>query len=265
MTEEEKAIIDSAESIVNEARDNEKKEVNAYMKDLCAKIDNSLWASNDMKDRTYDVCSLREQFRGTPESLEEYRKFRNITDPDAESIVFSHKDNQPNLCLGLFENFISGPEMPPSIIELFHNFAALIHLHEDEKGKLVGLIARTKGTGTLLDENEDEVQKTDVIITSIMLGNFYYNSVRKENGELVAEHQPDIINIAAYTGPDDKDDVVACAEYIGEKFGKMAFAHYTALYMPLVMKDADPELYESMKQDALSSSGDEETTNPKEQ
>lgn len=265
MTEEEKAIVDSAESIVNEARTKELENINSYMKDMCVQIDKSLWASDNMSDRVYDVCSLREQHRGTPESLDEYKKFRSITDPDTESIWIAHEDNKPNTCLALFENFRSGETMPPNVIELLQNFAALIHLHEDENGELVGLIVRTKGTGTPVDEDgNNQGDKHDVIITSIMLGNFYYNSIRNENGELL-EDQPDMMNIARYSGSDSKDEVVACAEHIGEQHGAMAFAHYTALYMPKLMKDFDPELYESMKQDALSSPDDKETPNQKEQ
>lgn len=264
MTEEEKEIIDSAESVIKEAQAKELEETKAYMLDMFTRIEQGIWDDNQMADRTYDLCSLRQVHQGTPESLSEYKKFRNITDPETESIWIGDKEKgmEPNTCLALFQNFVSDEQMPPTILELLHHFGALVRLHEDENGKLVGLITRTRGTGTY-SENDTEA-KVDVFVTSIMLGNFFWHSIRSEDGTLLPE-QPDMIVVARYDDASDKENVVACAEWLGEKYGRMAFAVYTALYMPKLMKDMDPELYESMKKDALSSQDDEETPNQKEQ
>ena len=266
MTEEDKAVIDSAESVIQEARNKEIQDTKKYMLEMFSRVEQSIWDDNQMTDRTYDLCSLRQVHQGTPETLDNYRQFRNVTDPETDSIVIAGEQDHmaPNTCLALYQHYVSQEDMPPTIVDVLCAFPALVPLHEDRAGNLVGLIIRTKGKGTYTEDDEDTADKVDVILTSILLGNFMWHRIRHEDGTLVVD-QPDIITVARYDDANDKDDVVACAEWLGEKHGRLAFSLYTALNMPKLMKDTDPEMYEAMKQDALSSSDDEENPNQKEQ
>lgn len=265
MTENDKNIIESAESILNDAIQQEKETLKAEALRLFCQLEKSLW-DNDPLTEVYDLWAVRLAHKGTPESLHDYRHLNQQFD-DKAVIINSPDTPEPcNSALAVRHAYSASESMPENIVGLLHNLPAILMIHEDlDDGPLVGLLLRTGGHATqrldIRPSQDDDA--LDVVITTMILRGFIMSRVRREDGTELDDTPPQVTEVAEFRSLDDKEAIVNCLEEVAE-CGRVYEALYSAFIMPIMMKHVDPAMYAAVLKDVSSSTDDEQTQNNKE-
>lgn len=264
MTNEE-AVLAEAETVVSQAVTEYISKKKQWALDMFNKMEESL-AKSEPLTSTYDLWAARLAYSGTTDGVVDFAARLKDNDPEVQVLSTSASDElEANACVGLQHCWTAEPGMPENIKGVLSEMTPVMMLHQHtDLGELAGILVRSKAFATEnLDVRPSEADdRVDVIITSVVLGGYLYTRVRRESdGSLFpseAENKPSLIEVAHFEKPDDKNNIAKQALALREEHGELAFLLYCALYMPAVMKVADPALYDAMMKDALSSADDEE-------
>lgn len=261
MTNEEQVLAE-ASKIVSQAADDYAVKRRAWAQDMFDKMESALW-QDDPLAATYDLWAMRLAYHGTTDGVKDFAAKVQANDPTATVLDTAASDEmEANACLGLQHCWTAEPGMPESINGVLSEMTPIMMLHETTPlGKLAGILIRTKAfasqkTDTRPSEADDRI---DVIVTTACMGGYMYSQVRRESDGSVLADQSMLIEVQEYD-PEAKNAnaVGAQAMSLRDNTGELAFLLYGALYMPKVMKDRDPDMYEALSKDVLSSTDDEQ-------
>lgn len=255
MTDEE-ALMSSVKDIIDSAGKADDQQYDEYCQKVAKEVESTLWDQYGSIE-AYELWCLHMRLMGQPEQLAKLQE----DNKDIQSLVVKPDEMEINSCIELAMGYTAADVKLPNLNDLLNSPAHMIALTKKSDLELVGFVARTGAwisskPGERPSEADD---KKSVTVTMYMCaGRLVVMTRDDETGNLIDE----ATQVIRYFKPDskeDRDETVECAEWLMDKYGKLAHNLYSAWAFPRLFNMMDPELLEAMSKDASSSADDEET------
>ncbi len=270
----EDELLSEVEQIVTNAVDQERSEYTEYVASVAKTVEKRLYEEYGAED-SYRVFSLNMAFRGSAESLKDWRITKEMEEPNAESINITENAQDVNSCLEM-ENVWDGnqDDMPDSVYTVLEDRAAGLYL-SSQRSNLVGSVVRT-GAWTSPTAKDKGIKPSDcpdresVTVTIYHAGSFMVALSRDDkSGELIGDSQvyhvfePNKDCDNKYPG-NNVQIADKCIEWLNDTHGRLPSAIYGLWVVPQAIKTDDPEMYDALIKDVLlaKAKGNNNNNNP---
>lgn len=269
MTEEE-ALFTEVDNILKDANEQEAERYKHYVKTVALQVENTIYEEYGAEE-TYQLWSLNMAHKGTPESIEEFKTKALEEQPEAVNLTIKDDDDAINSCLEMEIAYAAMPGMPSDINGLLADKKAMILVHA-KRSNLVGFVARTGGWASAKARSQD-IRPIDADDRMSVTMTVYFASgmmvviprddktkqVIEDNVHVVDVFSPTDDTFSRYEGHTNAQIAEACAEYLGNTYGRVLSALYMAYAYPKALMYDDLEMYQAMTKDALLAFANEET------
>lgn len=262
MTEEEQ-VLNALRDVVDDAGSRLIEESTLSTERALTEGEESIWKGAPMT-AVFDFWVKHKVFQGSPEEVAFFKQ-EHGPDTNPNVGVVDASNGSANACLQVHCAYEAEPNGPGDIKELLSNGAQMIRMH-DQLPNLAGLMIRTEAWASKTAEkdgvkpSEAEDKQDIVIIASILANRMMFRIRAKDTGEIL---ETKMMKVKEFTGKNYKGIENQALE-LREEYGEVPYLLYAALYLPMMMRDRDPELFAALAKDASSSSDDGETTTPEE-
>lgn len=248
------ALLREVEAIISAEDERLSKKADNSTEDALRRSEQAIHDNEPLEDNClYDVWVFELEATGDKETLDRFRQERSIQAND----VLDCANGDPTACASLRRVYqaVGDKHEYCDVKELLENGKAIMALHKLVPN-IVGLLVRTKAFATEKANKADKDSRLDVIVCATILSNRMYFTLRDElNGKMLEGSR--FVSVSKYNGS-NRTEVERTLKELGESQGRLPALIYGAVYLPMVMKSMDREMYDAFESDIVDIETDDE-------